>query len=208
MLLTRHGETTANAARRFAGHSEVELTALGRRQARALGRRLRHERIDAAYASDLRRASETARIALGAREIAVQIEPRLREMSFGEWEGLTFDEIRAGWPDHHHHLRAIGEHFHAPGGEPFIETRRRIIEVYDEIVARHNEQTVLIVAHGGTLQVILQHLLGLPDSAIFRLSTSNCGLTVAEHFGERAIVTRVNDTAHLEPRRRNRASSA
>jgi broad specificity phosphatase PhoE len=206
LLLTRHGETVANAARRYAGHSESDLTALGRRQARALGRRLAYERIDAVYASDLQRALETARLCLGSRELEVFVEPRLREMSFGEWEGLTFDEIRSGWPDHHHLMRTIGDEFHAPGGEPFTETKRRVIEAVEELFARYNDETVLLVAHGGTLQIVLQYLLGLPDSAIFRLSTSNCGLSVAEFSQGRAVVTRVNDTSHLEPRRRRSAT--
>jgi alpha-ribazole phosphatase len=202
LLLTRHGETLANAARRYAGHSESDLTTLGRRQAKALGRRLRHDQIDGVYASDLQRALETARIILEQRALEVFIEPRLREMSFGEWEGLTFDEIRSGWPDHHHLMHTIGDGFHAPGGEPFTETKRRVVEAVEEIVARHNGETVLVVAHGGTLQIILQHLLGLPDSAIFRLTTGNCGLSVAEFTHGRSVITRVNDTSHLEPRRR------
>jgi broad specificity phosphatase PhoE len=201
LLLTRHGESTSNASRRFTGHSEAALTALGRRQARALGRRLRHTPIDAAYASDLQRALDTARLATTGRGLEVQIEPRLREMSFGEWEGLTYDEIREGWPDHHHMLRSFDDSFHAPGGEPYSQTRTRIVEAFGEIAGRHRDETVLIVAHGGTIQIILQHVLGLPQGGLWRLSTNNCGLSVVDFAGERAVVTRVNDTAHLEPRR-------
>jgi alpha-ribazole phosphatase len=162
---------------------------------------LRRERIDAAYASDLERAVMTAGLALADREIPLIPEPRLRELAFGEWEGLTFAEIQAGWPGSDGLLR-LGPDFCAPGGEPFARHRERIVEAAEEILARHKDDTVLIVAHGGTLQVLLQRALDLPDTSLFRLATHNCGLTVVEVDGEYIAVTRVNDCAHLEPRRR------
>lgn len=198
LLLTRHGETTANAAHRFSGHSDVALTALGRRQARALARRLRGETIDAAYASDLCRARDTARIALGGRDITVFDEPGLREFNFGDWEGRTFQEVREGWPDDWSRLLAIDDGFCAPGGEPLRETRARVAGAVQRIVAAHRNETVLIAAHGGTLQLIFAEVLGMGAGAMFRIATDNCGLSIVEVHGERPLVRLVNDQMHLK----------
>jgi broad specificity phosphatase PhoE len=201
LILTRHGETVANESRRFSGHSDVALTRRGRAQARALARRLRREPITAAYSSDLSRARETAEITLQGRGIAVEINAGLRELSFGDWEGLTFDEVRAGWPDQFARLLAIEKDFCAPGGEPITVARGRVVSAAMGIAARHAGETVLIAAHGGTLQLLLSHLLGMPPNCMFRIATGNCGVSIVEFHGERPFVTLVNDCAHTQPRR-------
>lgn len=200
LLLTRHGETVSNAARRFAGRSDVALTPLGRRQARALGRRLRAFGIDVAYTSPLIRARETAEIALRGREVEPLPEAGLREVSFGDWEGRTFEEIRERWPEEWGQLRAFDESFCAPNGEPLTQAQERVVAASLAIVGRHPDQTVLITAHGGTLQLLLSHVLGMPAGSMFRIATGNCGLSIVEFHGERPIVTLVNDCAHTQPR--------
>jgi len=203
LLLTRHGESTANVARQFSGRSDVALTALGRRQARALGRRLRAFEIDAAYVSPLLRARETAEIALRGRGIEPVPELGLREISFGDWEGCSFDEIRERWPTEWSQLRAFDESFCAPNGEPFTAAQARVVAAAVAIVGRHPDQTVLITAHGGTLQLLLSHVLGMPAGSMFRIATGNCGLSIVEFHGERPIVTLVNDCAHTQPQPRS-----
>lgn len=203
LLLTRHGESVANVARRFSGREDVALTPLGRRQARALGRRLREFAIDAAYVSPLIRARETAEIALRGRGIEAVSEPGLREISFGDWEGCTFDEIRERWPAEWGQLRAFDERFCAPNGEPFTEAQARVVAAAVAIVGRHPDQTVLLTAHGGTLQLLLAHVLGMSAGSMFRIATGNGGLSIVEFHGERPIVTLVNDCAHTQPRPRS-----
>ena len=89
VLLVRHAPTAWNLARRFQGHADTPLDDLGRRQTARLADRLSGEPISAIYASDLRRASETAAIIATEVGAMVMLEPRLRELSFGVWEGLT-----------------------------------------------------------------------------------------------------------------------
>ena len=95
LILVRHGETEWNAQRRYQGHSDVPLSALGRRQAARAAERLAALKIDAVYTSDLGRALETAEIIAEQRGLEVCAEPRLRELNFGVFEGLTFDEAQA-----------------------------------------------------------------------------------------------------------------
>jgi len=198
VLLSRHGETMGNADKVFSGHSDVDLTPLGRRQAAALGARLQGRHIDAAYASDLSRTRITAELALCDRGIAVQLLPGLREIHFGSWEGRTFPEIRAGWPEAYHQLLAVDDAFCPPAGEPLAAARRRVVGAMRAIVSANMGKTVLVVAHGGTIQLFVSDILGMASSATFRLSTGNCGLSEIAFYGKRPALTLFNDCRHVE----------
>jgi len=99
LICVRHGRTAWNADKRFQGHTDIPLDDEGRAQATALGALLRDERIDVAVSSDLLRAAETARIVLGARDLSLRLDADWREMRFGDWEGLTWEEIVLGNPE-------------------------------------------------------------------------------------------------------------
>src|SRR4029450_12657247 len=99
LIVVRHGVTQWNEDGRYQGHQDVPLGDRGREQARRLAVRLQHERISAAYCSDLQRASETAELALGEREAPLIPTQALREMSFGQWEGLRATEIATQFPE-------------------------------------------------------------------------------------------------------------
>jgi alpha-ribazole phosphatase len=197
ILLSRHGETTANVDRIFSGHTDVALTPLGRRQARALGRRIRHEPVAAAYASDLSRAQLTAELALRGRDVPVQTDPGLREFHFGEWEGMAFREIRERYPDQWQRFLSIDETFCAPGGEPIAAIRDRATEALSRIIGAHKNETVLVVTHGATLQTIFADILGIGAGAMFRIATGNCGLSIVEFHDGRPLVRLINDESHL-----------
>ena len=98
LICVRHGRTAWNADKRFQGHADIPLDDEGRAQATALAALLRDERIDAAVSSDLERAAETARIVLGSRDLPLRLDPDWREMRFGDWEGLTWEQIVAANP--------------------------------------------------------------------------------------------------------------
>ena len=98
LLLVRHGQTDWNINRRFQGQSDVPLNEVGRQQATALANRLSREHIDVLFASDLQRAHETARIIAAQHACEIRLDARLREINFGAWEGLTYDEIKHNDP--------------------------------------------------------------------------------------------------------------
>jgi broad specificity phosphatase PhoE len=197
LLLSRHGETTANVDRIFSGHTDVTLTPLGRRQARALGRRIRLEPVTAAYASDLTRARGTAELALRGRGIEVRTDPALREFHFGEWEGLAFHDVRARYPEHWQRFMANDEGFFPPGGELIGAIRLRATAALGRIVAAHPDETVLVVTHGATLQTIFADILGMSSYAMFRIATGNCGLSIVEYHDDRPLIRLLNDESHL-----------
>lgn len=151
LLLARHGETDWNRDQRWQGHSDTPLNQLGREQARELAESL--DGIDAVYSSDLARSRETAEIVSERLGLEVQVDERLRERSFGAWEGLTMKEIEERFQDAHDRWR-VGEGHGADDAEAFDAFAARVHSFLDDVLHRHPDQTVLVIAHGGSIRVI------------------------------------------------------
>ncbi len=161
LLLARHGQTTWNLQGRYQGQADPPLAPEGERQAYALGRRLATERIDAVYASDLQRASRTAGIIVEDRGLAVVSDPAWRETAYGEWTGLTADEVAARDPDYWQCWRADWN-LAPPHGETGEDVLRRVVPEARWLYERHPDDTVLVVTHIGPLLVLYCWIVGLP----------------------------------------------
>jgi probable phosphoglycerate mutase len=195
LLLARHGQSVSNAVRRFQGVQDVPLSELGVRQARALGRALRRRRLAHAYTSPLERARRTAEIALDGLGVPVTVVDDLRELSLGDWEGRTVEEIRALPGDPYAQWVRDPVAAHPPGAEPLPQVQARALRVIQEIARIHADgEEVLVVAHGGVISACLAHWLGLPLSAIWRLTLANGSLS--EVAPPRVLC--VNSTSHLD----------
>jgi phosphoserine phosphatase len=196
--LARHGQSLWNEVRKFQGGTDVELSALGRRQAEALGRAVRSRRLAAAYASPMQRAFETATIALEGTGVPLVRVDELRELSLGEWEGCTVDEVSAREGDPYRRWVRAPLDCPPPGGEALPEVCGRVLRAIDRIAAAHPDgEDVLVVAHGGVISVYACHLLGCSFNTLWRLRVDNCSLTTVE---PPRIVT-LNDTSHLNDMR-------
>ncbi len=196
--MARHGQTEWNAHRRFQGATDVGLSELGRRQAEALGRAMRGRRLAAVYSSPLRRAVETAEIALRGRAVPLTVLPELAELGVGEWEGRTVEEVsgQAGDP-YQRWVEAPLDH-PPPGGERLSDVSARVRRAVDHIHAVHDgagdDAEVLIVAHGGVISVYACHLLGLSLNRLWRLRVDNASVTAV---APPCLLT-MNDTSHLQ----------
>ena len=194
LLLARHGQSTWNSVRRFQGSADVPLSDLGRAQAKALGEAVRRFRVTRAYVSPLRRAVETAEIALAGTGTPLVTIDGLRALSLGRWEGCTVAEIRAQDGDPYGAWLRAPVDCPPPGGERLDAVCARMLRVVDEIAHAHpNGDDVLVIAHGGIISVYACHLLGCSFNALWRLRVDNASLTVVS---PPRVVT-LNDTAHL-----------
>lgn len=160
LLLARHGATNWTREKRWQGHADPPLNQRGRKQARALARNLAHVPIGAIYASDLRRAAETAAIVAGGRGVDVRLDPELRENDFGDWTGLRRDEVERRFPDGA--LRSTRGLKGWGGGESYEEMADRVVRAASRIAAAHREEEVLVVTHNGPIRAIHAHALGVP----------------------------------------------
>ena len=187
LCIVRHGESVWNVERRVQGQLDPALTELGLRQARAVAERLRSERWDALYSSDLARARTTAECIGQAVGLPVRVRRDLRERSQGRLEGLLASEARSRYPD-----------WDAPevGRETVEALRERAKEAFGSIVAAHPGERVLVVAHGALIYVYLEHLssLGAGDGGV---QMENTAITRIE-WADRPRLVCVNDTAHLK----------
>jgi probable phosphoglycerate mutase len=174
ILLARHGETDWNRDGRFQGHADPALNDLGRRQAHELGLRMRGERLDAIWSSDLRRAAETAQHVAGRLGLKVLNTRGLREMDVGSWSGLTRDEIAERWPTEYERWREGGHGW--DDGERFEAMQRRVVEAVLAIASTNPGQRVLVVTHGGPIRALHAFAEGitLAEHRRRRGPASNC----------------------------------
>jgi broad specificity phosphatase PhoE len=161
VLLARHGETDDNAAKRFQGHRDPPLNALGRSQALALGEELAGAGIQELWSSPLRRAHETASIAGGALGLRPRLDDRLMEIDVGHWAGRLYDDLAVEEPDAFAAWRSGSPSFRFPGGESLEEQGERVAAAIVEI-ARAARLPVLVVCHGGVIREARRVLAGAP----------------------------------------------
>ena len=161
ILLVRHGITETNATRRFTGQSDIDLNADGYQQAEELRDRLAEEKIDAAYSSDLKRAITTAEVICSKHEVEIITRPEIRELNYGEAEGLTFREISEKYPELSEMIARYSPVLSFPGGESFSDLTYRAGRFLEIINNHATDQTILVVSHGGMLRTLTCHLLGM-----------------------------------------------
>lgn len=198
VYLVRHGETEWNHTGRYQGHSDIALSPDGRRQAELLRERFRGINLDAIYSSDLNRAKETAAIIATPHGLQVKAVPALREINFGAWEGLTYQEIVTSHPQEWETWRRNPGTTIVPGGESFQQVKERALAAFEDIVTAEAGRTLLIVAHGGSLRSLICALLGLDLTAVWRFRLDNTGVSVVDCYEENRILVLLNDTHHLE----------
>ncbi len=196
LFLVRHGQTDWNLTQRFQGHSDVPLNQVGHQQAMALKDRLSAQSVDCIYSSDLQRASETARVISNGR-IEMRTDPRLREISFGVWEGLTYNEIKEKYPEALAAWESDLYQNSPTNGETLEQLERRVRSVLNELCEKHKDQTVLVVAHGGVLQTLLCFVLDLSPAKYWQFRISPASLSEISFYPAGAIVNLLNDVSHL-----------
>jgi broad specificity phosphatase PhoE len=176
VLLGRHGETDWNRDRRFQGHADPPLNTSGRRQAQELAGALADIGVGAVYASDLRRALETAQIVGDRLELAVTTLPDLREVDVGEWEGLTLAEVEQMSPDGLKRWRDDG----LPGwvsGESFEALATRMVRALLAVASVHPAGTALVISHGAAIRAVRAYAAGVDygtSRTLFPTPLGNC----------------------------------
>lgn len=198
LILIRHGETIWNRQKRYMGHSDVPLNETGVRQAEALAVRLASEPFEAIYSSDLQRARRTAEIIARDSGVAVRLDPRLRELSFGQWEGTTEDDLRSAHPQEYLAWQTDPS-FVPPGGESMDQLGERAYAALREIARNHLMGTVTVVAHGGSLHAGVLMALGMPLRGRWSFYLYNASISELWIAENEAVLVRVNDTHHLAP---------
>ncbi|HRE17817.1 MAG TPA: histidine phosphatase family protein [Rhodocyclaceae bacterium] len=198
LCLVRHGETEWNAARRMQGHIDVSLNATGRKQAAAAGQWLRGLPIRALYSSDLQRAWTTAQAIALATGIDPQPVCEMRERCMGVFEGLTYDEAKQKFPEDYARFDGRDPDFDVQTGESLRQMHVRITGKLIELEARHRGQIIVVVLHGGVLDIINRFVRGNPLETPRDFLIPNAGLNWIACRDGRWQIEIWGDTRHLE----------
>jgi broad specificity phosphatase PhoE len=202
IILVRHMETVWNEQRRYIGSTDLRLSALGERHAQSLAQSLKDSDLASVISSNMKRAQQTALAIVAGRELTPVVEPELREIDFGEWEGLDFDEISTAYPDLADIWVEDPFSVRIPGGESMTGFVSRVKESWSRIrVAAladegDSDGDLLIVTHAGCIKVILGALMGLDDHKVWGIYQEKGAVNTVEVAltGDRVI--EINDVAY------------
>ena len=196
-ILIRHGQTVDNAAKRAQGQLPGQLNERGEAQARAAARRLRGEDIAAVYSSDLARARQTASIITAATGHDILFDKRLRERHYGILQGRRWDENEIIHPEVQRQYRSGNPDYVIPGGESYRQFYRRTVASVEDIAARHEAETVLIVTHGGVAGCMLRYVVGIPLEQPRRFWVANASLNIFARREGQWLLETWGDVEHL-----------
>ncbi|MGY3336000.1 broad specificity phosphatase PhoE/ribonuclease HI [Streptomyces filamentosus] len=200
-VLLRHGETALTPEKRFSGSggSDPELSEAGRRQAAAVADALAARgTVQHVVSSPLARCRQTAEAVAARLGLDVVVEPGLRETDFGAWEGLTFAEVRARYPEDMDAWLASPKAAPTGGGESFATVTRRVAAARDRLAAAHAGRTVLLVSHVTPIKTLVRLALGAPPESLFKMELSAASLSAVAYYADgNASVRLLNDTSHL-----------
>ena len=204
IILVRHGQTAWNAAEVFRGRIDIELDETGLKQAELLAEYLGQRELEAVYSSPLKRAVQTAEAIARHHGLVVEIAPGLNDMDFGEWQGLSlqevktrFNELFAAWVSDPHQVRMSS-------GESLDEVRQRALSVVNQVVDKHEGKVVVLVSHRVVNKVLICALLGLDNSHFWDVRLDTCGMTTFEFADGRFVLAEHNNTSFLEPLKQER----
>jgi alpha-ribazole phosphatase len=190
--LIRHGEPAEEARHRCYGSLDVGLSKKGREQMKHVAAYLKSEPMAAIYSSPRSRAREGASILAAAGSHSVEVVDDLREISFGDFEGLTYDEIAARYPELHREWMEKPTEVVFPNGESFPDMRARVLRAFAAIQCKHDGETVAIMSHGGVNRILLADALQVPDHCIFRLAQDYGAVNLLAFVRESPVVQLFN----------------
>jgi len=197
ILLIRHGEVAWNKQACYTGWTDLPLTEKGLRQARRVAERLSSEPIEAVYCSDLQRAKVTAEIVAVPHRITPIIEQDLRELNYGEWEGVAETDLPTLYPDLYAAWAARPAEIAVPQGESFSQLRDRVSGVVARIMAERPDGTVAVVGHKSANRVLLCQLFGIDINLYRRIGQDNGAINSISFTPDRAQIAALNDTCHM-----------
>jgi len=198
IYLVRHGETAWNAEKRIQGQIDIGLDPAGVLQAEAAARWLSGRPVAALYSSDLQRAQQTAARIASELELLPHLLPAMRERRYGLFEGLTYAEARTRHPAHYHAFEIRQPDFALPeGGESLLQLSARVTVCLGEVAARHPGQSVVLVTHGGVLDVVNRFVRGNPLELPRDFLIPNAGINCITYDGGVWAIEQWAETAHL-----------
>ena len=198
LLLVRHGRTHLQKEDRYWGSTDIPLNDVGVKQAEQLKERLADEKITHVYTTTLSRAKDSAKIIAASYKEEIIACPEMNEFNFGYAEGLTYEEIKKLHPSLAEELARM-EEICFPGGESLEKFFARTKTFLKRLESHKQNDVILIVAHAGSLRMLICHLLGMEQKHWYRMRIDYASLSVIDMYPHICIIDFLNDTHHLKP---------
>jgi alpha-ribazole phosphatase len=182
IYLIRHGETANAGEVCFNGHFDVDLSEEGKKQSIHISKALKDLPIKAVYSSDLKRTQ------IGAKFVADELNllhipcKELRELAFGDWEGLSINEVNRRYPEKLKERLKNIEIFQVEGGESFSQLKDRVIPKFKSIVENHPSDSIVILCHGGVIRTILAYILEISIKNLFRINQPYASVNIIQYY--------------------------
>lgn len=197
LILIRHGKTATDNPEKCHGSTDIDLSEEGYWQATRLADRFKDQKIDAMYASTLRRGAATASIIAAAHKLDVMSAPELNEVNFGRIEGITFEEASGLYPDVTELWRCGSTQLCFPAGETFTDFATRVKSFLPKLLSHKDDNTIMLVGHGGPYKVLVCSLLGLPIENYWKFRFDMASVSTIDIYPTGAILGKLSDISHL-----------
>lgn len=199
IFLVRHAESIWNKEQRIQGRKDPGLSETGIRQARALAKRLKRERIQIIYASRLRRCAQTARIIAKQTKAPVKLLPEIEEIILGDWQGKTVEEVQKRYPKVYRNWLDAPSKAKIPGWEGIPKFIKRVNKAFEIILNSDSATSICVVTHWGVIAAYFSEVLNTNFDWFFKtVRIDNGGLSKISYKDGRAVVQYINDTRHLK----------
>jgi broad specificity phosphatase PhoE len=197
VYLVRHGQTEWNKNLTFRGRIDIPLNETGHREAEAVAEALKHRNIGAIYTSPLKRSTDTALPTARFFNLEIVRVPGFIDISYGDWEGLTFNEVQQRYRDQYTKWEKRPDLVRFPKGETLDEVRERSFCAMRAIVRENPGKSILIIPHRVINKVLLCAVLGLSNSHFWEIRQDTACVNLIEHCRDEFVLSMMNDTCHL-----------
>ena len=198
LILVRHALTVDNQKSRLSGHIDSSISEEGKEQIDKITNYLKDFDIDKIYTTTSSRTKDTVKKLSELKSIEIIEKESLKEISFGDFEGLTFDEIKDKYPKEFQDMIEKGYEYKYPNGESLIDSYNRVCIELDNIISNNDNRTILICSHGGTIRNIITYLISNSYKYHWNFKIDNASVSVVEVDNGFAVINKLNDTSFLK----------
>lgn len=197
LILVRHALTVDNQKSRLSGHIDSSISEEGREQIDKITNYLKDFDIDKIYTTTSSRTKDTVKKLSELKFIEIIEKESLKEISFGDFEGLTFDEIKDKYPKEFQDMIENGYEYKYPNGESLIDSYNRVCIELDNIISNNDNRTILICSHGGTIRNIITYLISNSYKYHWNFKIDNGSVTILEVQDGFTVITAMNNTSFI-----------
>ena len=197
LILVRHALTVDNQKSRLSGHIDSSISEEGKEQIDKITNYLKDFDIDKIYTTTSSRTKDTVKKLSELKSIEIIEKESLKEISFGDFEGLTFDEIKDKYPKEFQDMIEKGYEYKYPNGESLIDSYHRVCIELDNIISNNDNRTILICSHGGTIRNIITYLISNSYKYHWNFKIDNGSVTILEVQDGFTVITAMNNTSFI-----------